>query len=174
MTRRVLLIIAIVAGLLAAISGSPYRADRASIDVAQLAQIVAKEEDHVTALELAQWIRDRKQGLRVIDVRDDDAFAKYHIPRSELVPMSRITSTPFRDDETIVLISDGGAHAAQAWVFLRALGHRNVFFLRGGVGEWLDEVMNPAKPSELTRYFGGMPRVDDAPTTAASIRRRGC
>jgi len=174
MTRRVLMIIAIVAGLLAAISGSPYRGDRASIDVAQLAQMVAKEEDHVTALELAQWIRDRKEGLRVIDVRDDDAFAEYHIPRSELVSMSRITSTPFRDDETIVLISDGGAHAAQAWVFLRALGHRNVFFLRGGVGEWLDEVMNPAKPSELTRYFGGMPRVDDAPATAASIRRRGC
>jgi 3-mercaptopyruvate sulfurtransferase SseA len=43
-----------------------------------------------------------------------------------------------------VLVSDGGAHAAQGWVFLRALGIAHVYFLRGGLGEWLDDVMNPA------------------------------
>ena len=34
-------------------------------------------------------------------------------------------------------------HAAQAWVFLCALGHRNVWFLRDGLHEWLDDVMSP-------------------------------
>jgi rhodanese-related sulfurtransferase len=172
--RRALAIVAMTAGVLAAVSGSPYRRDRASIDVAQLARAVAAEEDHVTALELAQWIRDRKAGLRIIDLRSANDFAMFHLPRAERVPMEAITSMPFTPSETIVLISDGGAHAAQAWVFLRALGHPHVFFLRGGVGEWLGEVMNPKAPSDLTRYFGGMPRSDEETLSIDAMRRRGC
>jgi 3-mercaptopyruvate sulfurtransferase SseA len=64
-----------------------------------------------------------------------------------------VSAPGFAKDDTIVLISDGGAHAAQAWVFLRALGHEHVVFLRGGLGEWLDDVMNPAKTSASTRSF---------------------
>jgi rhodanese-related sulfurtransferase len=177
--RRALAITAAGAGLLAAISGSPYRAERATVDVAQLARAVAAEEDHVTALELAEWIREREPGLRVIDLRTLAEFQSYHLPRAEHIPLDALLTTPFRDSETIVLLSDGGAHAAQAWVFLRALGHRHVYFLRGGVGEWLDEVMNPTKPSDLTRYFGGAPRIESdleegTAATVAKMRRRGC
>jgi 3-mercaptopyruvate sulfurtransferase SseA len=79
-----------------------------------------------------------------------------------------------------VLYSEGGAHAAQAWVLLRAAGVRNVYFLRGGILEWLDLVMNPARPTELTRYFGGVPRPsavpipENATEVVARMRRRSC
>jgi hypothetical protein len=78
-----------------------------------------------------------------------------------------------------VLYSDGGAHAAQGWVFLRALGLRRVYFLRGGLYEWLDDVINPtlaANPTDsaraawatvtsVSRYFGGVPRTaTESPT----------
>jgi rhodanese-related sulfurtransferase len=173
--RRTLAGAALAAGALAAVSGSPFRAERATVNVAELARAVAAEEDHVTALELAQWIRDREPGLRIIDLRTAAEFAEYHVPRAERIMFDQLLGTPFRQTETIVLISDGGAHAAQAWVFLRALGHRNVYFLRGGLGEWLDEVMSPAKPTDLTRYFGGMPRPQvDGGVTVETIRRRGC
>jgi rhodanese-related sulfurtransferase len=173
--RRALAITAITAGALAAVSGSPYRAERAGVDVAALAHTVAAEEDHVTALELAQWIHDRQPGLRIIDLRTPAEFAEYHLPRAERIALEQLLTTPFRPDETIVLISDGGAHAAQGWVFLRALGHRHVYFLRGGLGEWVDQVMNPAKPNDLTRYFGGTPRAaGDEVTAVQAMRRRGC
>jgi hypothetical protein len=98
-----------------------------------------------------------------------------------------------------VLYSEGGAHAAQGWVLLRTLGHGKVYFLRGGLLEWIDEVMNPVlgSPGDVTngtvrdslaalsRYFGGMPRAAatspwsraSTPTAAAAVeklRRRGC
>lgn len=179
MIRRALAILAALGGLLAAI------VDRSpGIDAAQLAKSIAAEEDHVTALELAQWIRDRKPHLRVIDLRAEKEFAAFHLPRAERIAIEAIPSTRFDRGDTLVLISDGGAHAAQAWVLLRALGHQNVYFLRGGIGEWLDEVMHPAKPTELTRYFGSTPRLDefnegfeDGGDTSAAItamRRRGC
>jgi rhodanese-related sulfurtransferase len=161
--------------LLAPFAGSPYTARHGSIDVSSLARMVAREEDHVTALELAQWIKDRRPRLRIIDVRSPEEFAAYHVPRAERLDMDSLAFAAFRKDETIVLYSEGGAHAAQAWVFLRALGYDKVFFLRG-VYEWLEQVMNPSladttpaaraafdRAAVLSRYFGGVPRSDLRP-----------
>jgi rhodanese-related sulfurtransferase len=177
---------AVALAALAAIVGSPRLDRNARMDVAALAKAVEREDDHVTAIELARWIRDRKPGLRVVDVRDSSTFESYHIPGAEHVPLSRIASAAFDPGETIVLYSDGGAHAAQAWVFLRALGNEQVYFLRGGLHEWLDTVMNPvlwsnapdsaravfAAISELSRYFGGVPRIS-ADSAAASVLSAG-
>src|SRR5438876_9362917 len=94
--RRWLAGSAAVAGALAPLAGSPYRRaaqpERAgapgtiaspgsagarstpggsaeSIDVAELTQVVADQEDHITAVELAAWLRAGKRRLRVVDVR---------------------------------------------------------------------------------------------------------
>jgi rhodanese-related sulfurtransferase len=169
---KTLAIVAIGLAVLAPIAGSPYASAHASIDVAELARVVSHEEDHVTALELAQWIRGRYDGLRVVDVRDSAAYAEYHIPSAERLDLDSLVKATFQANETIVLYSDGGAHAAQGWTLLRALGYRRVFFLRGGLNEWLETVITPALPEHpatseardidsiaaLSRYFGGTPR----------------
>src|SRR5205085_4205595 len=132
----------------------------------------------ITAVELAEWIRDRKPDLRVIDARPQAAFDEYHLPRAERI--DSLASMQFKRDETIVVVS--GA----------ALTNRNFYILRGGVRAWIDEVMNPTitadatppgraayeRASIVSRYFGGVPRiVDKLPATrasAAAVRRRGC
>jgi rhodanese-related sulfurtransferase len=174
MTHRALAIAALLLGALAPFAGSPYRARPEVLNVRQLAAQVAREEDHVTALELATWIKDRKPQLRIIDLRSEAEFEEYHLPRAAWMPFEQLLSARFAKDETIVLISDGGAHAAQGWVFLRALGHERVYFLRGGIGEWLDDVMNPPKTTELSRYFGGTARAGNTADDVAKMRRRGC
>jgi rhodanese-related sulfurtransferase len=165
--------VALVLGLAAAFAGTPDRARSARVDVDNLARAVEHEDDHVTAIELAEWIRDRRPGLRVVDIRSSGEFDALHIPTAERIPLSELSKTPFRHDETIVLYSEGGAHAGQGWVFLRALGYTQVYFLRGGLLEWMDEVMSPSivptasdsarkafgHVSDLSRYFGGTPRV---------------
>ena len=176
-------VLAMALAVLAPFAGSPYAPRHASIDVAALAQTVVREEDHVTALELAQWIKEQRPGLRIVDVRPTEEYQSYHVPRAENFSLDSLATGPFRRDETIVLYSEGGAHAAQAWVFLRALGYPKVFFLRGGLYEWLDQVMNPTladttaaaraafdKAAVLGRYFGGVPRSDLRPSREDSIR----
>jgi rhodanese-related sulfurtransferase len=127
-------------------------------------------------VELAEWIRDRKPNLRIVDTRTQAEFDEYHLPRAE-----RFTpSTTFTPDDTVVLVAGGSVRA------------RNVYVLRGGIQAWIDEVMNPtitadAPPSAraayerasiVSRYFGGVPRVVDklpaVRTNAAAVRRRGC
>jgi rhodanese-related sulfurtransferase len=130
----------------------------------------------VAPVELAEWIRDRKPHLRIIDVRSEGEFDEYHVPRAE-----RLTSsTTFAPDETIVLVEGGSVRG------------RDVYVLHGGMDAWIDEVMNPTitadappslraayeRASIVSRYFGGVPRVVDklpnVRTNAAAVRRRGC
>lgn len=147
--HRLLAVVALLGGVLAATSGTPYRAQP------------------LGALELAQWIHDRKPGLRIVDLRGAAAFDDYHLPRAERA--SRVPAP--EPGQTLVIIDDGhDGHAA------RGLRGRDVYYLGGGVGEWLAEVMSPTQPSELTRYFGGIPRPGNgtAPPTVRTIRRRGC
>jgi rhodanese-related sulfurtransferase len=127
------------------------RPRKPAVDVAALARTITSQDDHISATELAAWIRARRPGLRVIDVRSADDFTHYHIPTAEHVTLDRLTDTRFSVDDTIVLYSQAGVHAAQAWVFLRALGHRHVYFLRRGLDEWLDEVERDVAERPLVR-----------------------
>jgi hypothetical protein len=167
--RNALAVVAAVLGALALFAGSPYRARHAVAEV--------------SPVELAEWIRDRKPELRIIDPRPEAEFDEYHLPRAEHVQAP--ASVSFIPTETIVLVS-GDAKGID----------RDVYVLRGGVRGWIDEVMNPTiaenappaaraafqRASIVSRYFGGVPRVvdklpvkrDDAVAAAKAVRRRGC
>jgi rhodanese-related sulfurtransferase len=196
-THRVLGVTAAALAVLAALMGSSRPAARGVVDAAALARDIEHEDDHVTAVELAEWIRNRKPGLRVIDVRSDSEFASYHVPAAERKSLGELATMKPAENETIVLYSEGGAHAAQGWVLLRSLGFTKVYFLRGGFLDWMSDVMSPSLPDSsgnatadstrahvaaLSRYFGGVPRfgraANGADTSAsqavARIKRRGC
>ena len=175
-THRLLAAAAAVLAIATLAAGDPNPGAR--VDVERLARIVDAEQDHVTALELAAWLRDRKPGLRVVDVRGAADYADFHLPNAENLSLAEVTRARFRADETVVLYSEGGTHAAQGWFFLRARGVERVYFLRGGLYEWMTEVMSPTlaadaspqaraafrRTAELSRYFGGVPRAGGAAT----------
>ena len=179
---------ALVCGLAAPLAGSPYRSMRGAADVHGLAQVIMQGGDHVSALTLAGWIRARKPGLRVIDVRTPEEFAQWAIPTSENIQLDELLRTRFAPDEVVVLYSEGGAHAGQAWTLLRAIGVDNAWFIAGGLADWHEEVHTPvlphnATPAEvrafeetaaLSRYFGGAPSVGERKSAAPKARRRGC
>lgn len=176
----------IVAGIVALLAigaafvGNPEPQAGSRASIRALAGEIEHESDHVTALELAEWIRQRRPDLRVIDVRPDSEYAAYHVPTAERIPLGALATTRFDPRATVVLYSEGGAHAAQGWVLLRTAGVRNVYFLRGGILDWMDDVMNPVASSDLTRYFGGTARASAVPLPGAPTqviaraRRRSC
>lgn len=128
---RALLALAVVLALAAAVVRRP-----STIDLDALARDVDRENDHVTAAQLATWIHDRRPGLRIIDLRSDSEYTAGHIPGAEHMSLFQLRHAGFRRDETIVLYSAGGGHAAQGWFFLRASGLDQVYSLRGGEDEW--------------------------------------
>ena len=166
---------------------------RAALNTDRLGEIareITHEADHVDALQLAHWIRAGDPDLRVIDVREGGESSRYLIPGAEIVPVESLTTLPLSTDDRVVLYSEGGAHAAQAWVLLRARGIANAFVLKDGLAAWEDEVLAPVRPvvaddtaqarfkraRELSLWFGGLPRAvplpDEVRRLAAPNRRR--
>jgi rhodanese-related sulfurtransferase len=158
------------------------------------AMTAEREADEVTAIQVARWIREHKSGLRVIDLRPAADFKSYHIPGSVNRSLQTVVSRDASVDDTVVLLADNGSHADEARARIHHDSNGKVFILRGGIDEWLAEVMNPvlsttATPEQerafeeqaaLSRYFGGQPRRGDvekrksAADRITSMRRRGC
>jgi rhodanese-related sulfurtransferase len=136
---------------------------------AQLAAEIESGQDHTSAIELAERIMRGHRDLMVFDLRSAAAFNEFHIPGARHATLRDLSMASFAHSSMVVLYSEGGAHAAQAWVLLRLRGYRNVFFLREGVYEWISRVLDPRlavdataaerdefkRAAELSRYFGG-------------------
>ena len=152
-----------------------------------IAADIEAEGDHVDALELATLIKTGEPGLRVLDLREHLDTLTYLIPRAVPMSMKDLDTVRVKPGEQLVLYSDGGAHAAQAWVLLRVRGIRNARVLKDGMAAWEDEVLSPLLPSEpddsakarfqrareLSLWFGGFPRlVPDASTSTSTPRPR--
>jgi hypothetical protein len=142
------------------------------VDARELLTGVERAEDHVTPRELAAWIIEGRTDYRLVDVRDEKAFAEYHIPGAENVPLATVLDGALGRADKIVLYGDGGVHAAQAWMVLKGRGYRQAYTLREGLDAWKDEVLFPVAPQDPTperqaefekavpvaRFFGGQPR----------------
>ncbi len=174
----------LVVGLGAAMAGNPYRGHDVNVDADELTQMVSREADHVTVEELADRLITGQNVPRLIDLREPDAFARYHLPGAENVPMAKLAALDLRADEGVLLYSGADPHAAQAWVLLKARRLPQVYTVEGGIDAWNDRVLFPRlsdtpAPAEvndankkvaIAKHFGGSPRggvatgeVKDAP-----------
>lgn len=195
--RRVLAILALVAGAAAVVAGGPAPLGR----VRQVAVLAARGEGRIAAVDLARRIRARETGLRVIDLRPAEAFALMSVPGAVSGSLDSLVGSVPEPGQTLVVYGDG-AFPAQAWVLLTLAGHQ-AHYLGGGLDAWESAIINPVLPAqptdaesarwievaELSRYFGGFPMtggprlgtppawMDRSGPAAAPIvwpRRRGC
>jgi rhodanese-related sulfurtransferase len=151
-----------------------------SFNAKDLLTRIEREDDHVTPAELATWIIEGRADYRLIDIRGAAAFAAYHIPTAEHIPLSQIADGALARTDKIILYGDGGIHAAQGWMVLTSMGYHRAYSLREGLDAWKDEVLYPTAPehptpevaarfervAQIARFFGGQVRAA-APAAAA-------
>ncbi len=159
----------------------PYPGNAVTLDAKEIAVEIGREADRVEASELASWIIEGRAAYRLIDLRGEAEFAQYHIPTAVNVPMARLTDAGLGRPDELVLYSDDGVRAAQAWMLLKARGYKAVYMLKGGLDDWKSHVMFPIvadnpTPDERMRderarsvsaYFGGQPRSASAVAAGA-------
>lgn len=163
--HRTLVTVAAVLGVGALAAGDPGGAGDARL-LAELEQPIPT----LGAVELAGWIRDRRPGLRVLDLRTRPEFDAFHVPGSRHATVGGLLEEDPTGLETLVLVGRG-VGAAGAAPLLRAAGW-SVVVLDGGIDGWIEGVLEPVLPAhadsalearfreveELSRYFGGAPR----------------
>ncbi|HVF40611.1 MAG TPA: rhodanese-like domain-containing protein [Gemmatimonadaceae bacterium] len=185
-SHHVLAVMALMLGGSAAVARVPApRTD--SLEMATPSGSDTRETRYVSPVQLAQWIRDTKRGLRVLDVRDPIQFEEMHIPGAERIDDADHANNRFSPDETIVVYSDNDNEAARMQTSLRKRGHPQIAILRGGLSAWIEEILNPTlafnatesakkkfdRVAELSRYFGGVPRIAEPGEASASSSNRG-
>lgn len=128
----------------------------------RIAKQITTKEDHISAEELGQLIIDGDPDFTLIDLRNNEEYNNYHIKQAINLPLESLFESDvlhnLDKDKLLILYSNGGTHAAQAWVLLQQEGFTNSVVLLGGINYWVDVYTNPTPPegyyadSELFRY----------------------
>jgi len=95
-----------------------------------------------TALALEVSVQEaaslRDQGAFILDVREPDEWAQFHIPGATLIPLgdlpNRLTEIP--TDKTIVVVCRTGHRSASGRDILLKAGFSSVTSMAGGVTAW--------------------------------------
>lgn len=168
---RLLATMALAAGVFAAIAGTPQPPLR---------------DDEVSAVDLAVWIRERRDGLLVLDAREAGENADPGVPGARR--MAQIAGEGAQTG-LIVVYAESQLDDAVFDPLRRRFPDATLRRLRGGLQAWTGDVLYPsiradaparirdafAERAALGRYFGGTPRriaPDESPTQPRS--RRGC
>ncbi len=144
--NRRLAVLALVLGAVA-VFARPMSGGAARVNPRELAAELQRGGT-VSAKELAEWIVKGTTEFRVLDVRDESAFAAYHIPGAENIPVGSLADSGIAHDENVVLYADDGTRTAQAWFVMKAMGFRNVYALGGGLAGWTGQSTGTAASSQ--------------------------
>ena len=179
---RTLAIGLLAVGLVAAVSGDPYRGSHTTIDTRDLALRAAKGADDVNAADLANWIIQGRDDYRLVDLRPEKDFAAYHIPGAESAQLGTLTPDFAPHNAKIILYSDGGTESAKARFLLTQKATGRFTHIDGGMRAWRDTVLFPMKAAgagaaaserqaQVAKYFGGAQQVAGAVSTVAAPKR---
>jgi 3-mercaptopyruvate sulfurtransferase SseA/uncharacterized membrane protein YedE/YeeE len=112
---------------------------------AQLLQAVEQAQDHIDPEELADRMLRGEPDLTVVDIRPENEYVQYHLPRAQNIPMKDIHQALmlYQNKGTIVLYSNGMTHPVQARDSLYRVGFRNVYILTDGLNGFIDRCLTP-------------------------------
>jgi len=109
----------------------------------------------------------QKARLEVVDLRDAAAFSQYHIPGAKNVSILELAHAQLPKHLPVILCSDDGALAGQAWAVLASRGV-DARVLEGGMRQWIEVAGPPelrASGAQLPANAAGLRSV---PTPASS------
>jgi len=173
-------ILAILLGILAIFAGNPYNRATTRVNLKELSLTASETVNKVTVSDLADWIIKGNLDYRLVDLRNEKAYSKYHIPTAENIPVESLLDSDLMRNEKIILYSDDETIASQALFILKADDYRGVYILKGGLDAWKNEVLFPAPPVNptkeqlaefekkkgISKFFGGQPRIASEQTSS--------
>ncbi len=105
----------------------------------------------VSSDELAFKIMHDVPNIKMIDVRNKDAFDAFHFPGAINIPYSEIAEKQWEDilnqeNTKNIFLSPGGIKAREAWLLRRRIGDKNNYVLEGGMNQFIKDIFFIEKP----------------------------
>ena len=135
---------------------------KTEVSMVEVAQAAARQDDRVSAEDLAGWLIEGRSDFKLIDVRTPTDFDKGNIAEAENIPLAQLVSADaiqeLPTDRKIVVYSNGSENAAKAVVMLRLVG-LDAHLLTGGYNAWHARILNPDISAEA--LDGESPQVSE-------------
>ena len=149
--RNFAVVLLLILGIILAISpAGTIRQTNLSAD--EMAQKVKSKSNQIAAEEVAHILIDKQPGVTLIDLRSQTEYNQYHLPTAIHLPLEDLFKPAALDtidpENTLIIYSNGDAHAAQAWLLMQQQGY-DAFILTGGMNYWAQAIINPQKPDDL-------------------------
>lgn len=121
-------------------------------ELVRLAALIDQEHDHLTLDEVDSLLA-ADSPLTIYDLRDSIAYESGHLPSAVRTTVADLLLLTPDSASHILLYSEGGVHAGQAWVLMKAAGHPHVHTLLGSWSAW-----SAAHPRRLPRRTPSPPK----------------
>jgi len=76
----------------------------------------------------------------LIDIRDNQAFQRYHIPGSLNIPVHTLKTKTFLKSKHLILLNEGHSTLETLCIALQQAGFRQISILQGGLNQWLKQI----------------------------------
>ncbi|GGL98908.1 rhodanese-like domain-containing protein [Deinococcus aerophilus] len=87
----------------------------------------------------AELEQNKRNGARLVDVRERDEYVAGHIPGAQNLPLSELRGREDEIEPGTVLICASGNRSSQAAAYLVSLGKTGLMNLSGGTVAWSRE-----------------------------------
>ncbi|MCX6152923.1 MAG: rhodanese-like domain-containing protein [Candidatus Kapabacteria bacterium] len=172
----------LVLGFLALFFRDPLKAKIITVNSSEIALKVQDKSSNISVEELADWLIRKKADFKLIDLRSEAKFNEYNIPSSINMSSTELLSLKSSKNGKILIYSDDNLQAAEAWYLLKSKQYKAVYLLSGGINAWKDKILFPsissnasadvkaqfAKLSEMSKFFGGSPRILSGDNSASA------
>jgi rhodanese-related sulfurtransferase len=105
--------------------------------------------------EVADIIIQDDPEFQLIDVRPQDEYEKFSLPKAINIPLTDILADEYRDilNQDVrrnIFYSNGTVDATKAWMIVSQLGWENNYVMEGGLNYWAEVIMNPLPPASVS------------------------
>ncbi len=168
------LVMLITLGLFIAFT-SVKKNESAEISPDQLNKKIIQQTRYFTPEEVAKFIISEDPSLQLIDVRLPKLYNKFSLKGAMNIPLKNILNEDnllYLDQDVYktVFFSNGTSDADVAWILVTRLGYENVYVMKGGLNQWVENILQPSEHSVVwdriddqmyqyrkgaSEYFGG-------------------
>ena len=168
------LVMLITLGLFIAFT-SVKKNESTEISPEQLNKKIIQQTRYFTPEEVAKFIISEDPSLQLIDVRQPSLYNKFSLKGAMNIPIADILNEDnllYLDQDVYktVLFSNGTSDADAAWILVTRLGYENVYVMKGGLNQWVENILQPSEHSVVwdrvddqlyqyrkgaSQYFGG-------------------
>ncbi|MCK3682566.1 rhodanese-like domain-containing protein [Maribellus sp. YY47] len=127
------------------------------VDPEILLQEIIQPTRYVTTDQVAKMIIKGDPSLMLIDVRNEEDFQNYSLPRSVNIPLDSLLNPENLSylgikGTKVVFVSDDDIKADQMWVLTKRLGYKGTYVMKGGLNCWMQTIIEPQQPSGDASY----------------------